>query len=72
MEQRYWLARKRASVQMARDAISSEARLAHYELAGRYSLKAVAAGSVEKDLADVLPPALTVNRRGTLRCTYNG
>ena len=41
MEQQYWLSRKRASVQMARDATNSEARLVHYDLAGRYSLKAM-------------------------------
>ena len=43
MEQAYWLARKRASLQLAQRATSSQARLAHYELAGRYSLKATSA-----------------------------
>ena len=46
MEQAYWLSRKRASVQMARNADNSEARLVHYDLAGRYSVKAMSAGSV--------------------------
>jgi hypothetical protein len=43
MEQAYWLGRKQASVEMVRDATDSEARLVHYDLAGRYSLKAMAA-----------------------------
>jgi hypothetical protein len=40
MEKAYWLGRKRAAKAMARAATCSEARLIHYELAGRYSLKA--------------------------------
>jgi hypothetical protein len=40
MDKKYWLGRKRAAMVMARAATSSEARLAHYELAGRYSIKA--------------------------------
>jgi hypothetical protein len=47
LEKKYWIGRKRASVGMAREATSAEARLVHYELAGRYSIKAaecVAAG----------------------------
>ena len=40
MEQAHWLARKRASLANARAAVTAEARLAHYELAGRYSVKA--------------------------------
>jgi hypothetical protein len=73
MEQAYWLSRKQASVQSARDATSSEARLIHYDLAGRYSLKAMLAGSLARDLADILPPPIIGNRRnGTLRCAYNG
>ena len=73
MEQAYWLSRKRASVAMARNAISSEARLVHYDLAGRYSLKAMSAGSPARNLAEILPPPIMANRRnGTLRCSYNG
>jgi hypothetical protein len=56
MEQEYWLSRKRASVQMARDAANSEARLVHYDLAGRYSLKAMSAEFPGRKLADILPP----------------
>ena len=40
MENRYWIARKRAAMAMARQANSGEAKLIHYELAGRYSIKA--------------------------------
>ena len=42
MEQTYWLGRKRASAANARSARSAEARLAHLDLAGRYSIKAAA------------------------------
>jgi hypothetical protein len=73
MEQQYWLSRKRQSVQMARDATNSEARLVHYDLAGRYSLKAMLAEFLGSDLADILPPPIMANRRiGTLRCADNG
>jgi hypothetical protein len=73
MEQAYWLSRKRASVKMARDATSSQARLVHYDLAGRYSVKAMSAGSLARSLAEILPPAIMPTRkRGTLRCAYNG
>src|SRR3954469_17533880 len=44
MKQRYWLARKRASVANARRATSAESRLIHLDLAGRYSIKAAFAG----------------------------
>lgn len=40
MERSFWLGRKRASLKMAQDAATSESRLIHYELAGRYSIKA--------------------------------
>ncbi len=40
MEQAHWLTRKRASLANARAALTAEARLIHYELAGRYSIKA--------------------------------
>lgn len=40
MDQAYWLRRKRASVVKANKATSARARLAHFELAGRYSIKA--------------------------------
>lgn len=44
MEQAYWIRRKRAAMRMARAASSAEARLIHYDLAGRYSVKAAMAG----------------------------
>lgn len=50
MDRAHWLSRKRASVAMAEKAMSSVARLVHYELAGRYSVKA----------ADAAPPQLHV------------
>ena len=40
MEKNYWIGRKRAAMAMARGAASPEARLIHYEMAGRYSIKA--------------------------------
>jgi hypothetical protein len=40
MEKRYWIGRKRAAMAMARAASTAEARLIHYDLAGRYSVKA--------------------------------
>jgi len=40
MERAYWIGRKRAAMGMARAATSAEARLIHYDLAGRYSVKA--------------------------------
>jgi hypothetical protein len=73
MEKVYWLSRKRASLRLAQDAVSSEARLVHYDLAGRYSLKAMSAETSAVDLADSLPPPILANRRnGTIGCTYRG
>lgn len=43
MEKTYWIGRKRAAMAMARGADSSVARLIHYDLAGRYSVKAAGA-----------------------------
>jgi hypothetical protein len=40
MDSTYWIGRKRVAMGMAREAATSEARLIHYELAGRYSIKA--------------------------------
>lgn len=40
MENKYWAGRKRRALEMAREAATSEARLIHYDLAGRYSIKA--------------------------------
>ena len=62
MEKAYWLGRKRASLKLAQSAASAEARLVHYDLAGRYSLKAVSAESMAIDLADALPPPIYAGR----------
>ena len=40
MENKYWTGRARSARAMARKATTSEARLIHYELAGRHSIKA--------------------------------
>ena len=40
MDSRYWIGRKRSAMGMAREAVTSEARLIHYDLAGRYSVRA--------------------------------
>lgn len=40
MDKTYWQDRERASVAMARKARCSQSRLAHLDLAGRYSAKA--------------------------------
>ena len=45
MDQKYWLGRNRASGVMARRATSAEARLIHFELAGRYSVRAADCGA---------------------------
>ena len=43
MEKRYWLGRMRAAMKMARGASTAESRLIHYDMAGRYSIKAATA-----------------------------
>ena len=40
MEKRYWTGRQRAAMAMARAATDAEARLIHYDLAGRYGVLA--------------------------------
>ena len=55
MEKAYWLRRKRASLKLAKDAASSEARLVHYDLAGRYSVKALSAEIQMTDFANAIP-----------------
>ena len=55
MEKAHWLGRKRASLQAAQVAEHSLARLAHYDLAGRYSLKALSAETPAADLRDEIP-----------------
>lgn len=58
MEKAYWLSRKRASLKLAANAAGSEARLIHYDLAGRYSVKATSAETQAIDLANALPRAI--------------
>lgn len=55
MEQVYWLSRERASLKAAHNAVSSEARLIHFDLAGRYSVKALSAETHAIDLRGSLP-----------------
>ena len=55
MEKAYWLGRKRASLKMARNADSSQARLVHYDLAGRYEINALSDATSAIDLASALP-----------------
>jgi hypothetical protein len=71
MEKAYWLNRKRASLKLAQNAAGAEARLIHYDLAGRYSLKAVSAETVAIDLADALPPPPTFASGATGKVTYD-
>ena len=56
MEKAYWLRRNSASLRAARDAAGPEARLAHYELAGRYSVKAALADPHASDLGEACHP----------------
>ena len=58
MEKAYWIARKRSSLKLAQNAAGPEARLIHYDLAGRYSVKASSADTLAIDLADALPPSI--------------
>ena len=62
MEKIYWLGRERASLKLAHDAASAEARLIHYDLAGRYSVKANSADTATIDLASALPPSILAFR----------
>lgn len=55
MEQAHWLRRKRASITMAKNAATAAARLIHYELAGRYSVKAADAAKSQIHLEDDPP-----------------
>ncbi|HEX8525804.1 hypothetical protein [Allosphingosinicella sp.] len=62
MEKAYWIGRKRASMASARGAASPEARLIHYEMAGRYSIKAAYAS----------PPRVPQDPREALRLPAPG
>jgi hypothetical protein len=67
VEKAYWLSRKRASLKLARNAVSSAARLVHYDLAGRYGLKALSAETLAADLANALPAPISSNRGKIVR-----
>ena len=62
MEKAYWLGRKRASLKLAQNADSPEARLAHYDLAGRYSVKAMSAETQATDFANAVPRSVNPAR----------
>lgn len=62
MEKAYWLGRKRAQLKAAKSAVGAEAKLIHYDLAGRYSLKAVSAETEAADLDSSLPSSIGVVR----------
>lgn len=40
MDRKYWIGRMHAAMTMARQASTAESRLIHYDMAGRYSIKA--------------------------------
>lgn len=63
MDTAYWLRRKGASLEAAQKAAGPEARLAHYDLAGRYSVKAASAKAAvrEEHPPIALPEELTQN-----------
>jgi hypothetical protein len=63
MERAHWLSRKRASLGMAERAVSSRARLVHYELAGLYSVKAAEVPRPELHLEDEPPPVINGERK---------
>jgi len=64
MENAYWVRRTKASLKSAQEATSAEARLIHYELAGRYSLNALAVDTQAIAQADALPfPICTGGRK---------
>jgi hypothetical protein len=58
MERAYWLGRKRESLANAQRAATSTSRLIHFDLAGRYSVKAVAAGPAASPKAAPLAMSL--------------
>lgn len=64
MEKQYWTGRKRSAMAMAHNAVTSQARLIHYELAGRYSIMAaqsVPFGRADDALAEARRPRATLH-----------
>lgn len=66
MEKAYWLGRKRASLKMAHNAVDAQARLIHYDLAGRYALNAMSPRTQAIDLAASLPPYINPSRSNSV------
>ena len=60
MENRYWIGRQRSAMTMAQTAATAEARLIHYDLAGRYGIRAA------QSHPSPLPAALAVGERAVL------
>ena len=67
MEQAHWLSRNRAAVAMAKNAANASARLIHYELAGRYSVKAAEAARPAMYLQDDPPLEAYAARKSQTR-----
>ena len=53
MEHSYWLGRTRTAIDSAERAMSSEARLFHLELAGRYTAMALAVANQKRRQTNV-------------------
>lgn len=72
MEKTYWLERQRASLKAAQRASGSVARLIHFDLAGRYGLKAESPQTAVIDLEIGLPvasnPYRLIIRRAEILC----
>lgn len=64
MENKYWIARKRRAMTMARSAMSAEARLIHYDLAGRYSVMAAQSAVISADAPRAERPVLHLRTPG--------
>lgn len=62
MEKAYWLSRQRVSLRSAKNAANSESRLVHYDLAGRYGVKAMSAEPLASDVADTPSPPTYADR----------
>jgi hypothetical protein len=55
LENSYWLGRTRTALDSAERAISSEARLFHLELAGRYTAMALAVANQKRRQTNIAP-----------------
>ena len=59
MDERYYIARMRASLAMAHSAAGSAARMIHFDLAGRYSLAAATLATGRPKMRPAACPAPT-------------